>query len=346
MTSGAIRDPHLRGEGMSNQSGSGERAESLGVRRSVELPEPDIDAAADLAPADGSGSEEESGASADEAEDEAVDSPPGESEQAVAPKEGTEATAAKEDAAATRAIAVAARPDNDAAVDDGPPPDRPKKPVLAAVAIGGAVVLAIPILLIGTGSHDGKKHRATAAADRVMPGDGQQPPPGAFVSTSSTPTPLPSTSKKAKAKASKKATSTPTPSAKASAEGRVRSRSVSNERPSPSAPRSLVLHAPRDIYPGQTVRTSRIAMTMQSGGNLVLRDKSNKIIWSTGTHRSGVYAEFQTDGNLVLYAGDRQAVWGAGSFGHDKSTMVFQSDYNVVIIDHGGHPVWATGTNR
>jgi hypothetical protein len=331
---------------MSNQSGSGERAESLGVRRSVELPEADIDAAGDLAPADGSGSVEESDASADEAEDEAVGSSSGEGEEAAAPKDGTEAVSAKEDTATARAVAVATQPETVAGVDDELPPDRPKKPVLAAVAIGGAVVLAIPILLIGTGSHDGKKHRTAAAADRVLPGDGQQPPPGAFVSTSptTTPTPSASASKKGRAKASKKAT--PTPSAKPSASGRVRSQSVSDERPSPSAPRSRVLHAPHDIYPGQTVRTSRIAMTMQSGGNLVLRDKSNKIIWSTGTHRRGVYAEFQTDGNLVLYAGDRQAVWAAGSFGHDKSTMVFQSDYNVVIIDRGGHPVWATGTNR
>jgi hypothetical protein len=80
------------------------------------------------------------------------------------------------------------------------PPDRPKKPVLAAVAIGGAVVLAIPILLIGTGSHDGKKHRTAAAADTVLPGDGQQPPPGAFASASPTATPSPSASAKKKAK--------------------------------------------------------------------------------------------------------------------------------------------------
>jgi hypothetical protein len=326
---------------MSNQSGSGERAESLGVRRPVELPEADIDEAADLAPAEGSG---ESDASADEAEDEAAGSSPDQSEDAAVPEDGTESASAKEETAPAQALVVAARPDTAEGVDDGPPPDRPKKPVLAAVAIGGAVVLAIPILLIGTGSHDGKKHRTAPAADRVLLGDGQQPPPGAFVSNSPTPTPSASPSEKHKAKASKKAT--PTPSSKPSASARARSRSVSNERPSASAPRSRVIHAPWDLYPGHTVRTSRIAMTMQSGGDLVLRDKSNKIIWSTGTHRSGAYAEFQTDGNLVLYTGDRRVVWAAGSNGHDKSTMVFQADYNVVIIDHGGHPVWATGTYR
>ncbi|MCW2946579.1 MAG: ftsY [Actinoallomurus sp.] len=248
--------------------------------------------------------------------------------------------------AATAAQDIAVPP----AVGDGrmagdeTPPDRPNKPVLAAVAIGGAVVLAIPILLIGTGSHHTKKHPTAAAADTVLPGAGQQPPPGAFVSSSPTPTPSASPTKKDKPKAKGKAT--PTPSAKPSVRAQAKTKSGSNERQSPGAPGSLVLHAPRDIYPGQTVRTSRIALTMQSGGDLVLRDRSNKIIWSTGTHSSGAYAEFQTDGNLVLYSGDRHAVWAAGCVGHEHSTLVLQGDYNMVIIDHGGHPIWATGTNR
>jgi hypothetical protein len=247
----------------------------------------------------------------------------------------------KGDAAAARDIAVAQPRSAGDVAGDEMPPDRPNKPVLAAVAIGGAVVLAVPILLIGTGSHHEKKHPTAAAADTLLPGLGQQPP-GAFVPSTptptSSPTPSASTKKKDKAKAEKKAS----PSASVRALGKA----VSNERPSPSAPSSVVIHAPRDIFPGKTVRTNRIALTMQTGGNLVLRDRSNKIIWSTRTHKRGVYAEFQTDGNLVLYAAGRKPVWAAGSFGHDNSTLVLQSDYNMVIVDHDGHPVWATGTNR
>jgi hypothetical protein len=314
---------------LSSEPGSGEHAESLGVRRPVELPETDMDAVDDPAPADSepdAAQGEDASAAADDAK---------------APADSAVQEKKDDDAAAAQDIAAAPRPT--AGAGDEMPPDRPKKPVLAAVAIGGADVLAVPILLIGTGSHHGKKHPAAAAADNVLPGSGKQPP-GAFVSTSPTPTPSPSASKKnkdkAKAKAKKKAS--PTPSAKPS----VKRASVSNEKPSPSAPKSLVIHAPRDIYPGRTVRTSRIALTMQAGGNLVLRDRSNKIIWSSGTHKRGVYAEFQSDGNLVVYAAGRKAVWAAGSFGHDNSTLVLQSDYNMVIVDHDGHPVWATGTNR
>jgi hypothetical protein len=181
---------------VSSTSGSGERAESLGVRRSVALPEADIDAAGNLAPAD-SEAEPENGAAEDR--------------QTAAAKEPVAETvaSAKEGAnpATARDIAVAVPPAGGDGDGDGMPPNRPNKPVLAAVAIGGAVVLAIPILLIGTGSHHGKQHRTVAAADRGLPGDGQQPPPGVFASASPTPIPSPSASAKktAKPKESKKA---------------------------------------------------------------------------------------------------------------------------------------------
>jgi hypothetical protein len=176
---------------VSLNSESGERTESLGVRRSVELPEADIEAAGNLAPAD-SEAEPESGQAATEGQETSEAKEPA-AETVASAKEGANLAAAYD-------IAVAAPPADGDGDGDGMPPDRPKKPVLAAVAIGGAVVLAIPILLIGTGSHDGKKHGTAAAADTVLPGDGQQPPPGAFASASPTATPSPSASAKKKAK--------------------------------------------------------------------------------------------------------------------------------------------------
>ncbi|WP_329247149.1 RICIN domain-containing protein [Actinoallomurus sp. NBC_01490] len=185
---------------MASKSGSGERAESLGVRRPVELPETDIDAAGNLAPAD---SEPESGEAAGDGEETAdakATSDAGETAQAKEPQAETAAQAKGGQSLATATDVAVATPGADGDADgDGMPPDRPKKPVLAAVAIGGAVVLAVPILLIGTGSHHGEKHPTTAAADNVLPGDAQ-PPAGAFTSQSPTPTPTPSPSASAKKK--------------------------------------------------------------------------------------------------------------------------------------------------
>ncbi|MGH3375159.1 MAG: hypothetical protein ACRDP6_10495 [Actinoallomurus sp.] len=341
---------------MSSTPGSGDRAESLGVRRPVELPEADIEAAGDLTPAAGSDAEAEP-----EPEDAEVISASGSGETGTEPEESAGAKESPADAAEpekkvegdkdplTRTAVAVTPPVSGDGAGDGMPPDRPKKPVLAAVAIGGAVVLAIPLLLIGTGSHHGKKHRTTAAADTVLPGDGQLPS-GAYTSTSPSPsgTPTPSHSaspKHSKPKASKNAGSKP--SAKASVGTLAHRQGVpSSQRPlSGGNPFALEVHAAYDINPGKTLRTNRVALTMQSNGDLVLRDTSSKIIWSTGTHHSGSYAEFQTDGNLVVYFNGRQAVWASGTPGHQGATLVLQADDNMVIFN-GQDPIWASGTNR
>ncbi|MCO5994334.1 RICIN domain-containing protein [Actinoallomurus rhizosphaericola] len=282
---------------MSSQSGSGDRTKPLGIRRPVEMPATDVEAAEDLAPASGavsadepasdSGSasaEEQTSASASTpvegrtsdspsppAEDEAPASdsrPEGETEEPAStggeaagagetgpavPEEGSEgagepaaspdaatepaadgkagdrpgdearekdATAAKKEKRTSwlRNVAVAPAAPNGATAADGDemPPDRPRKPVLAAVAIGGVVLLAIPILLVGRGSHDGRRERTTAAADRVMTGDGQAAP-GAYVPASPTPTASPSASPSASATPKKGAAKAGKSAAKAAA---------------------------------------------------------------------------------------------------------------------------------
>ncbi|MDN3354821.1 RICIN domain-containing protein [Actinomadura sp. DC4] len=174
----------------SNESGG--NAEPLGVRRQVELPEVSTDAPDDLAPTPDAGAKAvtgggETGSAAAGTED-------------ARPEGATASKEKEEQQALTAGIAAPVPPGG--VQSDGMPPDRPKKPVLAAVAIGGAVVLAIPILLIGRGSHDHEKQRTAAAAATVLPDDAA--PPGAFTSASPAVTPTPSVSKSPEAKKSKK----------------------------------------------------------------------------------------------------------------------------------------------
>jgi hypothetical protein len=340
---------------VSSTPGSGDRADSLGVRRPVQLPETDIEAAGDLTPAAGSEAGPEDGevASAGESENPSGEAESGSGAAGAGEKESPAESAAQEKKEGdadplTRAAAGAVTPPvaGDGA-GDGMPPDRPKKPVLAAVAIGGAVVLAIPLLLIGTGSHDGKKHRTANAADTVLPGGGQAPS-GAYTSTSPSATPTPSHSPAAKHKPkAKKSAGSPKPSPAKVAAAHAHHQGVpSSQRPSSGGnPYALEVHATYDINPGKTLRTNRIALTMQTNGDLVLRDTSAKIIWSTGTHYAGSYAEFQDDGNLVVYHAGRQAVWASGTPGHQGATLVLQADDNMVIFN-GHDPIWASGTNR
>jgi hypothetical protein len=207
---------------MFGKEGSGERTESLGIRRQVELPEANMDEAGDLAPTDSPPEQTEAAAkggktaNAGETDEKTVEDAP----VAAAPQgDGGD----NHNATATDTALAAPGADGDGD-DDEMPPDRPKKPVLAAVAIGGAVVLAVPILLIGTGSHHGhKKHPTTAAANTVLSGDGQSPAgvftsasPSATPSLSPSATPSPSPSAAAKNKPQAKDTKDVTASGKKS----------------------------------------------------------------------------------------------------------------------------------
>jgi hypothetical protein len=177
---------------VSPNSESGGKAEPLGVRRQVELPEVNTEAAGDLAPAsdtrpDTVTDRHEAGSAAEDTRN-------------SRPEGATASSEKEEQPALARGIAVAAPPGG--VQSDGMPPDRPKKPILAAVAIGGVVLLAVPVLLIGRGSHHPRKPRTVAAAATVLPDNAV--PPGAFASASPTVTPTPSASKSPKAKKSEK----------------------------------------------------------------------------------------------------------------------------------------------
>jgi hypothetical protein len=172
-------------------SESGGNAEPLGVRRQIELPEVNTEAD-DLAP----DADTRPKTVADRPETGSATVDTGESRP-----EGATASSEKEEQRAL-ATGVPVPGPLGGVQNDGLPPDRPNKPVLAAVAIGGAVLLAIPILLVGTGSHDHDRQRTAAAAATVLPDN--RLPMGAFTSASPTATPAPSASKSPEAKKSKK----------------------------------------------------------------------------------------------------------------------------------------------
>jgi hypothetical protein len=98
-------------------------------------------------------------------------------------------------------------------------------------------------------------------------------------------------------------------------------------------------------------------LTMQTDGNLVIYDRSNRARWASNTSGSGATQMlFQHDGNLVLYrAGYSAAVWSSRTYNRCTSvyspTINLQSDSNFVIYcrwwrggDFEMYPIWSTGT--
>lgn len=106
---------------------------------------------------------------------------------------------------AATATAAAAGSGGDSPDADAGFPGRPKKPLLAGAAMAGAILIAVPLLIMATGKDDDDKSEKVASsssADTVLDDDGSKS--GAFVAESPSP-------KKSKAKKDKKPKSSPSP---------------------------------------------------------------------------------------------------------------------------------------
>ncbi|MET8130030.1 RICIN domain-containing protein [Streptomyces sp. NPDC005065] len=104
-------------------------------------------------------------------------------------------------AARTASAGAGSDPDDDA---PGARPG-PNKPILAGAAIAGAILIAVPLLLVGANNHEDKKTQvepvaAGSDANTVLDGEEDHEGLGDFVAQSPTPSPTPKPSKSASAK--------------------------------------------------------------------------------------------------------------------------------------------------
>lgn len=107
--------------------------------------------------------------------------------------------------AAAASVAGGVPGDASARGDGEPPSGRPKKPILAAAGLAGAVLLAVPLLIWATDDSGDRKVSVAAAADPVLEDAPLSAPQGTYAPAK------PSADPKAKAKAK------PSPKAKAAA---------------------------------------------------------------------------------------------------------------------------------
>ncbi|NEQ66364.1 MAG: hypothetical protein F6K21_12840 [Symploca sp. SIO2D2] len=82
-------------------------------------------------------------------------------------------------------------------------------------------------------------------------------------------------------------------------------------------------------------------LSFQNDGNLVLYDRSGRVLWATGTNAD--LLAVQSDGNVVLY--ERGApVWATNTEGNPGALFAIQTDGNVVVYTNSGTPIFATNT--
>jgi len=92
----------------------------------------------------------------------------------------------------------------------------------------------------------------------------------------------------------------------------------------------------------------RYLAIIQGDGNLVVY-ADRKAIWASNTNGKGASTLVnQTDNNLVVYDGSGHPTWASNTNGKGSgsTTLIMQNDGNLVLYDGASHPLWASGTNR
>lgn len=241
-----------------------------------------------------------------------------------------------------RAAGAAPQTRTGTGVDGG----RPRAPMLAGAAFLGAVLIAVPLLLVGSANDDrhGPSGQGPAAgsADTVLgPGAG----PGAlgdYVAGTADPTP---DKEKPERTAAPKAT-VPAPVAPApEPEPKASSRAPSKKPEPKAAPKpdwtTVTVSAPSVLEVDQAWTTNRIRMVMQPDGNLVVLNEESKPIWASMTFGENHRAIFQPDGNLVIHNGDDRPIWASRTHDHPGARLVLRADAKVAVVD-GGRVIWST----
>ncbi|MGW1626589.1 hypothetical protein, partial [Streptomyces sp. NPDC002172] len=122
------------------------------------------------------------------------------------------------------------------------------------------------------------------------------------------------------------------------------SKSTTKAAASPTAvPTSLNIPAGQSLGQGQSWKTDRITVTMQTDGNFVVYNAAHKGLWSTRTNGYGYRAKMNSDGNFVIYDKAGDDIWDTGTSGHSGAYFRLGHDGNVMVV-YQGHAIWNAGT--
>ena len=109
--------------------------------------------------------------------------------------------------------------------------------------------------------------------------------------------------------------------------------------------RAAVRFAPQRAFThlssGQSVTSwsNGFTLTLQTGGNLVLKNANGSTRWSSGTSVPGSRLEAQSDGNVVIYGPSGAPVWHTWLYSPGDYALI-QNDGNVVVYDKAGRALW------
>jgi hypothetical protein len=104
------------------------------------------------------------------------------------------------------------------------------------------------------------------------------------------------------------------------------------------------------IWGGQSLHSpdGLVTLTLQTDGDLVLKDWAGKLMWHSATAGRGgsrPNLRLAQDGNIILAKyEDNSLVWSPQTENRGGAALVVQNDGNVVLYTASSRPVWATNT--
>ncbi|MFB7539372.1 FG-GAP-like repeat-containing protein [Streptomyces zaomyceticus] len=102
------------------------------------------------------------------------------------------------------------------------------------------------------------------------------------------------------------------------------------------------------IAAGESITSRSNTLAMGVDGNLVVKSKAGKILWSTKTAgNSGAFARVERDGNITVRIKDReQPLWSSGAVSSTADGFAVLHDRgDLIAYDAKGQSFWSSGTS-
>jgi hypothetical protein len=105
----------------------------------------------------------------------------------------------------------------------------------------------------------------------------------------------------------------------------------------------------REMYAGQKIETPdrRYKVTLQNDGNLVMRNRDNKVTWASRTAGNpNARLILQSDGNLVIRSQNNRSVWNTKTGGKGQTRLTLKNDGSLVLYTPSTKVAWKAKATR
>lgn len=111
-----------------------------------------------------------------------------------------------------------------------------------------------------------------------------------------------------------------------------------SKKPSSPAPlpETLTVQPRRTLQPGEFLQTAHMKLIMQTDGNLVAYDETDRPVWASLTSGENYKAVFQEDGNLVVYTADDKPLWATNTgYPEGGAVLELRADASFAVTKDG-----------